>query len=1012
MTTTHRILLTLCAACAAVPLRGENPQIPVPPEIIDPPWMASRRQTQLNGADSIGVLHRFSFTDRLIDSGIGFVHRVVDDAGRTYKPAHYDHGNGIAVADVDADGRLDLYFTTQVGSNQLWRNLGDGTFADITAAAGVAVTTPVGVTASFADVDNDGDADLYVTNVRSANVLFVNDGKGHFQDVTETSGLGYDGHSSGAVFFDYDRDGRLDLFLCVVGVYTTDELRTVANDATTTGYEAGEFLFYSAVKGAFGGHLQPERLRHSRLYRNLGDLRFEDVTEASGLLDDGFSGDAAPVDVNGDGWLDLYVLNMQGRDHYWENDRKGGFIDRSREVFPKTSWGAMGIQVLDVDNDGHQDIYITDMHSDMSTDIGPELEKFKSEITWKEPFLATGGQSIFGNSLFRSRGDGGFDEVSDEVGAENYWPWGVSAGDLNADGWEDLFVTSSMNYPFRYGVNTVLLNDGGHLVDSEFTLGVEPRRDGETAVPWFELDCSGDDYQHDDCEFQHGHVEVWGALGSRSSVIFDLDDDGDLDVVTNDFNSAPMVLLSDLSQKQPDLNYLQIRLTGTVSNRDGLGARVEVYAGGRSYAQIHDGQSGYLSQSSMPLYFGLGDATQADSVRVTWPLGAVQLIRGPIPGGRSIDIREQGPESPQGSLPSSDESQALHVMPGEDVQMALEQAADDAAIDRIIVHAGIYRPARPAQALIHFNARHDGLTLEAEGDVILTAANPDVADPRAKSFPAIVNHVVYFGDGITRQTTLRGFQITGANSFVTLSEGAGDIEPRATSHPALAKGRFFYSDGGGIKIFGRSYPTIEAVEVFDNYASPCGGGVSVEHRGFTDGAVLFRNSIFRDNRTQVTGAAIDLLGGSSAEIDNCLFVGNIANTGIDGVGMKSGAEHNPEHGSGALTVFPGSIALVRHSTFTGNWNGVDDHGSASRYVDSIFWHNTAEGGTSPLGRYEMDLFEGSGVTGCFVSGATADLRGSIDADVNRLDAPDPEFDDAYRPLALSYSGVGYRPVSN
>src|SRR5206468_3102672 len=141
--------------------------------------------------------------------GITFTHRIVDDAGRTYKAAHYDHGNGIAMADVDGDGRLDVYFVNQVGGNELWRNLGGGRFENITAAAGVGVPDKVSVSASFADVDNDGDADLYVTTVRGGNMLFENDGKGHFKNVSKASGLDYVGHSSAAVFFDYDRDGKL-----------------------------------------------------------------------------------------------------------------------------------------------------------------------------------------------------------------------------------------------------------------------------------------------------------------------------------------------------------------------------------------------------------------------------------------------------------------------------------------------------------------------------------------------------------------------------------------------------------------------------------------------------------------------------------------------------------------------------------------------------------------------------------------------------------------------------------
>ena len=159
----------------------------------------------------------------------------MDDAGKIYKAVHYDHGNGIAVADVDGDGRLDIYFVNQVGGNQLWRNVGGGRFENITAAAGVGVPAKVSVSASFADIDNDGDADLYVTTVRGGNMLFENDGKGRFKDVSKASGLDYVGHSSCAVFFDYDRDGKLDLFLVNVGRYTTEHASRVTATSTTSG---------------------------------------------------------------------------------------------------------------------------------------------------------------------------------------------------------------------------------------------------------------------------------------------------------------------------------------------------------------------------------------------------------------------------------------------------------------------------------------------------------------------------------------------------------------------------------------------------------------------------------------------------------------------------------------------------------------------------------------------------------------------------------------------------------
>ena len=351
------------------------------------------------------------------------------------------------------------------------------------------------------------------------------------------------------------------------------------------------------------------------------------------------------------------------------------------------------------------------------------------------------------------------------------------------------------------------------------------------------------------------------------------------------------------------------------------------------------------------------------------------------------------------------ETGSYHVYPGGNIQDALEAAAKDAAHKTVLVHAGTYRPAARGQALIWFNERHDGITLEAVGEVILTAANPEIADAKASSSPAVVNHVVYFGDGITRKTVLRGLRITGANNFTT---GSGEKSPIEADE--IRKTVFFYTDGGGIKIYARSYPTIEHVEVVDNYASPCGGGISVEHLGQVQESVLLRHCIIRNNRTQTTGGGVDLLHGSRATIENCLFVGNLSNMGVDVVGLLTGGEYHPEHGSGAMTVFAGSTATVSNCTFTGNWSGVDDDGTGSTYVDSIFWNNTLGGGISQGSRYELDITDGAGVRGTFIHGAINDLRQSIDKEKNTIDPPDPRFDAAFVPQAPQYAKVGYRPI--
>ena len=473
-------------------------------------------------------------------------------------------------------------------------------------------------------------------------MLFENLGGGQFKDISQASGLNHNGHSSAAVFFDYNRDGLLDVYLTNVGKYTSDKVLTVTMEQAR-GEKEAEYKFFSGFADAFSGHL-PEKKRSERsiLFKNLGNNRFEDISKKVKLQDESWTGAASPVDFNQDGWIHLYVLNMQGDDQYYVNVEGEYFEKKSREVFPLTPWGAMGVKTFDFENDGDMDLFITDMHSDMSEQVGPERESYKSRQQWPESMLLTQGKSIWGNAFYRNNGKGDFEEVSDQIGAENYWPWGISVGDLNADGYDDVFIASSMNFPFRYAVNSLLLNNqGSEFLSSEFILGVEPRPDGRFAEPWFELDCDGEDKDHALAKGRSGRAVIWSALGTRSSVMFDLDNDGDLDIVTNEFNSRPMVLISNLSEKHDKLNYLKVKLVGEKSNRDGLGAVVRVSTGSQTYMKVHDGQSGYLSQSLYPLYFGLNEVTNVDEIKVTWPSGNKQTVLGPIDVNRTIEVKEQ-----------------------------------------------------------------------------------------------------------------------------------------------------------------------------------------------------------------------------------------------------------------------------------------------------------------------------------------------------------------------------------
>lgn len=352
------------------------------------------------------------------------------------------------------------------------------------------------------------------------------------------------------------------------------------------------------------------------------------------------------------------------------------------------------------------------------------------------------------------------------------------------------------------------------------------------------------------------------------------------------------------------------------------------------------------------------------------------------------------------------QADAYHVYPGDKIQEALDRAATNKTTKTVIVHAGEYRPDTKRQAMIWFNKRHDGIRLQAEGEVVLTAANPQLAQSSDLGYPAVVNHVVYFGDGISTNTVITGFRITGANGFLT-RDRTRQMEPDVT----IPKNWFFFSDGGAIKIFGRSYPQIKNIEVVENFTTPCAGGISIQHMDYTDQSVLIENCTFLRNRAQATGCAIDLLAGSAARIVNCLFVGNVSNTGDDPVAQKSGEK--PFVNSGAITIFQRSFAEVRDCTFTANRNGIDDLGGASVYLNNIFDRNTLEGrGNKGQARYDLDLREGAKeVAGNFFSSALLDPQKQISADKNVLNAKSPDFDKRYIPQNAEFKSAGYRPTN-
>ena len=509
--------------------------------------------------------------------GIRF-HQVSGNSAEKMYPAA--NGTGVAMFDLDGDGRMDLYFVTSTHfpldatrtepHNELYRNRGDGMFEDVTMQSRTGhAGFGQGVTA--ADFDNDGFQDLYLP-CYGGNVMFRNNGDGTFSDVTEQSGTGDRRWGTSCAALDYDGDGNLDFYVANYGQWSP-ETNQFCGD---TGRKVRTFCNPKYV--------EPER--HA-LYRNEGDGTFRDVLPSLGIdRRDGRGQGVVAADLNDDGLIDLYVANDICPNFVFFNRGGGRFEDVSELCGATRSLdgqerAGMGVDAEDVTGDGRPDLFVTNFYG--------------------EP-----------NSMFRNDGNGFFTEITAVAGFQSSGipmvKWGTRLADLDNDGWPDIFVTS------------------GHVDDNLVQMGNPNAPHEEPALLWrnkgkgrFEpVGDSAGPY------FAVPHVGRGAAFG-------DLDNDGDIDIVVNHVDGIPAILLNEsprvaAERGEPPNHWIRLVLRGRSSNRDAIGSRVIVRADGREiHRQIKGGMS-YGSAHDPRLLIGIGRAERVDQLEIRWPGGRVSRL--------------------------------------------------------------------------------------------------------------------------------------------------------------------------------------------------------------------------------------------------------------------------------------------------------------------------------------------------------------------------------------------------
>ena len=585
---------------------------------------ACKREAGLGSGDKLFTLMPASYT------GADFVNHLDYDEQlkkkfNIYTYRNFYNGGGVALGDVNNDGLMDIFLTSNMGPNVLYLNKGDFRFEDISEQAGISGHGEWSTGASFADVNGDGWTDIYVCNSGNVegderhNELYINNGDLTFSEQAAEYGINDPGYSTHGAFFDYDGDGDLDLYLLnnsfkAIGSFDLSQNQRLVRDSI-----AGD-----------------------KLFRN-ENMHFTDVSEEAGIYSSviGFGLGVTIGDIDQDGWMDIYISNdFFERDYIYMNNGDGTFRETLTEMMRCISAASMGADMADINNDHYPEIFVTDMIPEDDARLKTKTT-FDSWDSYKSNYENGYHHQFTRNMLHLNNTDGTFSEIGRFSGVyATDWSWGALIMDLDNDGMKDIFVANGIYQDLtdqdyiQYFSNRDMVMSivSGNNVDYKTLIDAIP----SVRLPSYAFRNMGD-YKFENM------AQPWGLdqpSHSNGSAYGDLDNDGDLDLVVNNVNTPMFIYRNESTKLHPENHYLKLVLKGESGNTEAIGSKVTVRHRGQSYYLEQMPMRGFKSTMDPRPNLGLGPIDRVDSLVVQWPDGTETVLTD-VPSNQILTLHQK-----------------------------------------------------------------------------------------------------------------------------------------------------------------------------------------------------------------------------------------------------------------------------------------------------------------------------------------------------------------------------------